>query len=104
MFSPHHYFDPRCSLLIFTNSALVLDVQSKANSSPIFLNREGWTKYSFNLWEDFSRDLYDGVTYGDNMFGLSRIIRIAFVVRSKYPVEDCRIYLDRIELEGYEKK
>ena len=91
-----------------TNSIANLSVSDREgeiyNSSPIFLNREGWTKYTFNLWKDFSRDPYDGVTYGDNMFGLSRIRGIAFVIKSKYPMEDYRIYLDRIELEEYEKK
>lgn len=69
------------------------------NSPPIFLNINGWRKYSFNLWKDFSRDPYDGVTYGDNLFGLSRIIEISFAIMSKEPVESCKVYIDRIELE-----
>ena len=68
------------------------------NSPPIFLNRSGWTQYTFDLWNDFSRDPYDGVTYGDNLFGLSRIIEISVAIQSKYPIEDYRLYLDRIEL------
>ncbi|MEA3305865.1 MAG: carbohydrate binding domain-containing protein, partial [Candidatus Omnitrophota bacterium] len=87
----------------YTNNIANISVKDREgeiyNSSPIFLNKEGWTKYTFNLWKDFSRDPYDAVTYGDNMFGLSRIIEIAFVIKSKHPVEDCRIFLDRIELE-----
>lgn len=69
------------------------------NSPSIFLDSNGWKKYSFNLWKDFLHDPYDGVTYGDNMFGLSRIIGISFTIRSKHPVESCKIYLDRVELE-----
>ncbi|MBN1871410.1 MAG: hypothetical protein JW800_02445 [Candidatus Omnitrophica bacterium] len=68
-------------------------------SPPIFLNRSGWRKYIFNLWEDFERSSYDGVTYGDNMFGLSRIIEMSFTLRSKHPVENSKIYIDRIELQ-----
>jgi len=68
------------------------------NSPPIFLNRNGWNKYSFDLWNDFRRDPYDGVTYGDNIFGLSRVIEISFSVRTKHPVEMSKIYVDRIEL------
>jgi len=68
------------------------------NSPPIFLNRNGWRRYTFDLWRDFSRDPYDGVTYGDGLFGLSRIIEISFFIRSKHPVESCRVYLDKIEL------
>jgi hypothetical protein len=68
------------------------------NSPPIFLNKNGWRRYSFNIWKDFSRDPYDGVAYGDNIFGLSRIIEISFTIRSKHPVESCRVYLDKIEL------
>ena len=68
-------------------------------SPPIFLNRSGWREYKFDLWKDFSRNPYDGVTYGDNMFGLSRIIEISFIIQSKHPVERCKVYLDRIELE-----
>lgn len=85
-----------------TNNIASFDARDREgeiySSPPIFLNRNGWWKYSFNLWKDFSRDPYDGVTYGDNMFGLSRIIEISFVIRSKYPTERCRVYLDRIEL------
>lgn len=74
------------------------------NSPPIFLNKNGWNKYTFNLWKDFTRDPYDGVTYGDKMFGLSRIIEISFSIRSKHPVESCKIYIDRIEAERIEGK
>jgi hypothetical protein len=69
------------------------------NSPPIFLNINGWQQYSFNIWEDFTRDPYDGVNYGDNMFGLSGIIEIAIAIRGNRPVEDLKIYLDKIELE-----
>ncbi len=69
------------------------------DSGPIFLNRSGWTKYAFNLAKDFSRNAYDGVTYGDNMFDLSKIREISFTIKSKHPVENCMIYVDRIELE-----
>jgi len=69
------------------------------NSPPIFLNRSGWNQYSFNIWNDFTRDSYDGVTYGDNIFGLSRIIEISFTIKSKYPVEKSKVYLDKIELK-----
>ena len=68
------------------------------NSPPIFLNKSGWNKYSFDLWKDFKRDPYDGVTYGDNIFGLSRVIEISLDIRAKYPVERSKIYVDRIEL------
>ena len=73
------------------------------NSPPIFLSRNGWKKYSFDLCRDFSRDPYDGVTYGDDIFDLSRIIEIMFVIRSKHPMERCKIYLDRVELLISEK-
>ena len=73
-------------------------------SPPIFLNRSGWRKYVFNLWQDFERSDYDGVTYGDNMFGLSRIIEMSFTVRSKQPVERSKIYIDRIELNKEEEE
>ena len=69
------------------------------DSGPIFLNRNGWTKYTFDLAKDFSRNSYDGVTYGDNIFGLSKIIEVSFTIKSKHPVEGCTVYLDRIELE-----
>ena len=69
------------------------------NSPPIFLNRNGWKQYTFNLRNDFSRDPYDGVTYGDGLFGLSRIIEISFAIQSKHPVETSRVYLDGIELK-----
>lgn len=68
------------------------------NSPPIFLNKSGWNKYSFNIWKDFRRDQYDGVKYGDNMFGLSRVIEISFTIRAKQPLESCKVYLDGIEL------
>ena len=74
------------------------------NSPSIFLNRNGWEEYTFDLWKDFSRDPYDGVTYGDNIFGLSRIIEVSFLIRSKHPVENCRVYLDRIELKRHNVK
>ncbi|MDD5681115.1 MAG: hypothetical protein PHI59_07720, partial [Candidatus Omnitrophica bacterium] len=69
------------------------------DSGPMFLNRSGWTKYAFDLTKDFSRNSYDGVTYGDNIFGISKIIEISFTIKSKHPVENCTVYLDRIELE-----
>ncbi len=69
------------------------------DSGPIFLNRSGWTKYSFELAKDFSRNSYDGVTYGDNMLDISRVIETSFTIKSKYPVESCTVYLDSIELE-----
>lgn len=69
------------------------------DSGPIFLNKSGWTKYSFNLAKDFSRNAYDGVTYGNNIFGISKIIEVSFTVKSKHPVEGCTVYLDRMELE-----
>ncbi len=68
------------------------------DSPPIFLNRSGWQQYRFNLWNDFTRNAYDGVTYGDNIFGLSRVIEISFTVRSKHPVEQCTVHIDKIEL------
>lgn len=77
------------------------------DSGPIFLNRSGWAKYTFNLPKDFSRNPFDGVTYGNNIFDLSKIIEISFNIKSKHPVESCTIYVDRIELEGaltYEKE
>ena len=77
------------------------------DSGPIFLNRSGWTKYTFNLAKDFSRNAYDGVKYGDNVFNLSKIREISFTIKSKHSVEHCTVYVDRIELEGaliYEKK
>jgi hypothetical protein len=69
------------------------------DSGPMFLNRSGWTKYAFDLTKDFSRNSYDGVTYGDNIFGISKIIEISFTIKSKHPVENCTVYVDRIELE-----
>jgi hypothetical protein len=85
-----------------TNNVANLNVKDREgeiyNSSPIFLNRNGWWKYSFDLRKDFSRDPYDGVTYGDNTFGISGIIEVSLVIRSKRPVETCKVYLDGIEL------
>jgi len=85
------------------NNIAHLDVKDREgevyNSPPVFLNRSGWRKYTFDLWTDFRRSNYDGVTYGDNMFGLSRIIEISFTIQSKHPAERSKLYLDRIELE-----
>ncbi len=87
----------------YTNNIANLSVKDREgeiySSPPIFLNKNGWTWYKFDLWKDFSRDPYDGVTYGDNLFGLSGIIEISFAIRSRRPVEHCVVYLDRIGLE-----
>lgn len=86
-----------------TNNVAYLGVRDgegeSYDSGPIFLSRSGWTKFSYNLAKDFSRNSYDGVTYGDNIFGISKIIEVSFTIKSKHPVEGCTVYLDRIELE-----